>query len=230
MFNINAKSDVLEKLVSTTSFVSRVNFLISCWSFDPESRPAVRQIISMLQVYPELLVPCLDTPGSAVLPEPTCETLDLDGIIPRPPRSARKSNAHAMSEHFSEHFHLKGFSFGDEKKTSSIPPDPFSILGPKIVRSVSSVIRSPLQIDERMSMLSDNDMDQDEWNTSCLHPDDDREMEPSDSFHSEHGGIPMRMLHNHHSVVADERNDSDYSSDHSKDIMAQGELNLSSEV
>ena len=185
----------------------------------------------MLTVYPELLVPSLDTPGSAVLPDPGGEAVNLD-ILTRPPRhnAARaKTNSHAVSDHF----HLKRFSFGDSEKKSSggVPPDPFSILGPKVERTVvPTVIRSPLQTDDRearMSMLSDHDHDKElEWDTSCAQEDHHEAI--SNSVCSSEQEIPLRFIGNHQQAV-EEKADSDYSSDHSKDI-AQAQMNMNTAV
>lgn len=100
--------------------------LLSCWEFNPENRPTIDSIIELLEIYPELIEPCLDGPSSAIALDLTA-SLEVN-LLPnfksratRPHLSSLSSQDIGINEDFSsEPNPLDPFC---SNKRSSIPTD-----------------------------------------------------------------------------------------------------------
>jgi len=68
--------------------------VLSCWQFEPKSRPAVEQIVDVLEHNPTLIRPCLDAPSAALALEGTA-SLEMS-LAPRP-RAVRGANPRRSS-------------------------------------------------------------------------------------------------------------------------------------
>ena len=126
------------------------DLLLSCWSYEADRRPLVSTLLDKLKTSPDVVEPCLDAPRSAV-------SIDASSSVNVAlPRARHRSTPRTTSEHSQLHtFHSDSRSF-PHSPTSSVPPDPFSILNSSSDKdsrgkrfSQSSVIKTNLGSNSR---------------------------------------------------------------------------------
>lgn len=120
------------------------DLLLDCWSYEAECRPTVESLIETLKESIEMLKPCLDAPRSAVSMEAT------DSVNVALPRARHRSAQRTSSEHSQLHnLNSESRSFA-HSPSSSVPPDPFSMLS----NSSNDAVKEPASRVKRYSQSS----------------------------------------------------------------------------
>lgn len=89
--------------------------LLSCWEFNPENRPTIDSIIELLEIYPELIEPCLDGPSSAFALDLTA-SLEVN-LLPNFKNRATRQHMSSLSS--------QDAGINDDFSSEPNPLDPF---------------------------------------------------------------------------------------------------------